>query len=115
MFLSSYYGLTMRFLAIFCIILATMVSFTIAGKGKCGPIARTNSPCTCKPKTAGLLKFADGKLVVCDGSEWKTLQMETAVGSRENPGYSCKDILDNDDKAADGVYWITLTGKFGDR
>ena len=63
----------MRFLTVLCITLATAVSFTIAADNKrCKrPIARAES-CDCEPKSAGLLKMSGGKLVVCDGSEWKT-------------------------------------------
>ena len=104
----------MRFLAVLSIILATAVSFTIAaGNKRCErPIARAGS-CECEPKSTGLLQMSGGKLIVCDGSEWKTLQFEIPLGSSsDNPGYSCKHILDKDKRAADGVYWITLTCKF---
>ena len=114
MFLGSYWILSMRFLAVLCITLATAVSFTIAADNKrCKrPLARAES-CECEPTSAGLLKMSGGKLVVCDGSEWKTLQFEIPLGSSsDNPGYSCKHILDNGKQAADGVYWITLTCKF---
>lgn len=113
MFLGSYW-VVMRYLAILCIILTTAVSFTIANKKRrCErPLARAKS-CECKPKSAGLLKMSGGKLVVCDGSGWKTLQFATPLGSSsDNPGHSCKHILGNDKQAADGVYWITLTCKF---
>lgn len=102
----------MRYLAILCIILTTVMSVTVTANGKCErPLARTES-CECKPKSAGLLNLADGKLRVCDGTEWKIVQFTTSLGSSsDNPGDSCKHILDNDKQAADGVYWITLTYK----
>ena len=104
----------MRYRTILCIILTTALSFTIAAKKKCErPLAKAESSCECKPKTAGLLNMADGKLRVCDGTEWKMVQLAKPLGSSsDNPGYSCKHILDNDKQAADGVYWITLTCKF---
>ena len=112
MFLGSYW-IVMRYLAILCIILTTVMSVTVTANGKCErPLARTES-CECKPKSAGLLNLADGKLRVCDGTEWKIVQFTTSLGSSsDNPGDSCKHILDNDKQAADGVYWITLTCKF---
>ena len=112
MFLGSY-CIVMRYLTILSIILATALSFTIAANRKCDrPLARAES-CECKPKTAGLLNLANGKLRVCDGTEWKMVQLAKPLGSSsDNPGDSCKHILDNDKQAADGVYWITLTCKF---
>lgn len=103
----------MRYLAILCIILTTVMSFTVAANRKCDrPLASAGS-CECKPKSAGLLNLADGKLRVCDGTEWKIVQFTIPLGSSsDNPGDSCKHILDNDKQAADGVYWITLTCKF---
>ena len=103
----------MRYLTILCIILTTALSFAIAAKRKCESLLAKAESCECKPKTAGLLNLADGKLRVCDGTEWKIVQLAEPLGSSsDNPGHSCKHILDNDKQAADGVYWITLTCKF---
>ena len=67
---------------------------------------------SCQLKKAGQLKFAGGKLFVCTGKEWKALQYEVPYGSKSNPGYSCKDIMDKDPPTnSTGVYWITLRGK----
>ena len=102
----------MRYLAILCIILTSTVCFTVAGKRKkCGPKVREHN-CDCTPKNAGVLKLADGKLLLCDGNEYKTLQFEEPRGSEGNPGFSCKDILDNGGQTTDGVNYITLTGNF---
>ena len=69
--------------------------------------------CSCQPKRAGQLKFADGKLFVCTGTEWKAVQYEQSVsyGSESNPGSSCKDIKSKTPTLSDGIYWITLNGK----
>ena len=69
--------------------------------------------CSCEPKRAGQLKFADGKLFVCTGTEWKAVQFEQSVsyGSESNPGSSCKDIKSKNPTLSDGIYWITLSGK----
>ncbi|XP_078352110.1 uncharacterized protein LOC144636783 [Oculina patagonica] len=102
----------MRYLAILCIILTSTVCFTIAGKrNKCGTKLRASN-CDCTSKTAGVLKYGGGKLLLCDGNDWKALQFEgKAPGSdKSNPGYSCKDLLDNG-QTADGVYWITLSDR----
>lgn len=64
---------------------------------------------SCQLKKAGQLKFAGSKLFVCTGKEWKALQYEVPYGSKSNPGYSCKDIMDKDPPTnSTGVYWITL-------
>ena len=87
------------------------VCFTIAGeRNQCAPKVREHK-CDCTSKNAGVLKQADGKLLMCDGQEYKTLQFEVPLGSKSNPGFSCKDILDNGGQTADGVYYITLTGE----
>ncbi|XP_078352105.1 uncharacterized protein LOC144636779 isoform X2 [Oculina patagonica] len=101
----------MRYLAILWIILTSTMCFTIAGKRpKCGTKVRASN-CDCTSKTAGELKQGGGKLFFCDGNDWKALQFETPLGSRNNPGYSCKDLLDIGGQTADGVYWITLTDR----
>ena len=42
------------------------------------------------------------------------LECDDDYGMEDNPGYSCKDILDNSaDQLNDGVYWIRLQGKWG--
>jgi len=75
------------------------------------------SNCSCQPKRAGQLKFAGGKLFVCTGTEWKALQFEVSggsgtYGSKLHPGSSCEDIMKKNSKpSANGVYWITLSGK----
>ena len=103
--------LAMGYLAILCIILTSTVCFTAGKRNKCGPIVREHN-CDCKAKTAGMLKRDGEKLLMCDGNEWKGIQQEVALGSsKKNPGYSCKDILDAG-QTDDGVYWITLTGRF---
>lgn len=75
-----------------------------------------NHSCGCQPITAGLVKFAGGKVLVCTGSEWKALQYER-LGSQSNPGSSCKEIEKAEvhayGKTPDGVYYITLGGRLG--
>ena len=101
----------MRYLAILCIILTSAVCFIVAGEGKkCGPKVREHN-CECKAKTAGLLKREGGKLLMCDGNEYKALQFEYPLGSESNPGHSCEDIM-NGGQSANGIYYITLTGRF---
>lgn len=106
MFLSRYW-IVVRYLAVFCIILTTVLSFTITENGKRkGPlIERAESECN--PKTVDLLNAR-----VCYVREWNTVQVALPLGLRDSPGYSCKDIMENGNQATDGVYCITLTGKF---
>ena len=75
-----------------------------------------DASCPCnKTDHAGAIKYANGKVHVCLGTEWKTLPFESnsPYGTRNNPAYSCKDILDNAEPGqqhTDGVYWIRLRG-----
>ena len=75
-----------------------------------------DASCPCnKTDHAGAIKYANGKVHVCLGTEWKTVQFESSppYGTRNNPAYSCKDILDNAElgqQHTDGVYWIRLRG-----
>ena len=76
-----------------------------------------DAACPCnKANHAGAIKYMNGKLHVCLGTEWKTVQFEgsSPYGTRNNPAYSCKDILDNagpGQQHTDGVYWIRLRGR----
>ena len=74
-----------------------------------------NASCPCdRAEHTGELKYENGKVSVCLGSEWKTFPFEEsyAYGTENNPGYSCKDILENaGQQPSDGVYWIRLRGK----
>nr|XP_058959602.1 uncharacterized protein LOC131786567 [Pocillopora verrucosa] len=100
----------MRYLVVLGLILISTVLFTSAGKKyKCGPIVKKHN-CECKAKSAGQLKLEDGKLLMCDGSEYKPLQFEmpTPKNSRANPAYSCKEIMEEDAAADDGIYWLTF-------
>ena len=101
-YLPCRYWLNMRYLAILCIILSSTLFFTNAAK--CGIQVKKHN-CDCKDKNAGLLNLDDdGKLLVCDGAGWKALKYEIPLGSQTNPGFSCKNIKDNRDDTADGVY-----------
>ena len=103
----------MRYLVVLGLILISTVLFTSAGKKyKCGPIVKKHN-CECKAKSAGQLKLEDGKLLMCDGSEYKPLQFEmpTPKSSRANPAYSCKEIMEEDAAADDGIYWLTFKSK----
>ena len=73
-----------------------------------------DASCACnRAEHAGALKYDNGKVSVCLGSEWKTVQFEEnhAYGTENNPGYSCKDILDKaGQQLSNGVFWIRLRG-----
>ncbi|KAL9952130.1 hypothetical protein ACROYT_G039340 [Oculina patagonica] len=104
------YWLTMRYLAILCIILTSTVCFTtIAGQSnECGTEV-PSSNCDCTSNTAGVFKYHDGKGLLCNGYFWNPLRL-TKLGSEMYPGYSCKDLLDNG-QTVDGIYWITLSDR----
>lgn len=99
----------MRLLLVLAIVLINTVLFTSAGKkNKCGPMVKEHK-CECKAKSEGQLKLEGGKLLMCDGSEYKALQFEMpSKNSRANPAYSCKEIKDEDTAAEDGIYWLTF-------
>ena len=72
--------------------------------------------CACNsPAQAGAFKYLGGKVQVCLGSEWKTIEFEEAdYGTEKNPGLSCKDIKDKASgrQLNNGVFWIRLQGKY---
>ena len=78
--------------------------------------------CPCNDAAhAGALKYANGKVYLCDGTEWKTFQFESYGMASEddygttsaNPGTSCKDILNRAVKQlSNGVFWIRLQGEW---
>jgi len=73
--------------------------------------------CACDdPGHTGTLKYFSDKVHVCSGNGWKVMQFEEtqtyAYGTENNPGYSCKDILDKSGQQLnDGVFWIRLRGR----
>ena len=73
--------------------------------------------CSCiSPAHAGAFKYVNGKVQVCLGSEWKTIQFQEngEYGTEKNPGLSCKDIKDkaSGKQLNNGVFWIRLQGKY---
>lgn len=71
--------------------------------------------CQCNDAAhAGALKYANGKVYLCVGTEWKTFQLLGEYGTDSaNPGISCKDILNKAGKQlSNGVFWIRLQGKW---
>ena len=107
-------------LKVFCAILISAFFIASALKLKCDgpkkpprfPLKAQQHECSCLPKRAGQLKYENGELLVCTGSEWEALQYKLPEGSISNPGYSCKDIKDNNpSQTQNGVYWIALEGK----
>ena len=74
-----------------------------------------DASCPCNSAAhAGALKFSNDKIYVCLGNEWKTVQFKENYGTENNPGSSCKDILDKaGQQLNDGVFWIRLPGQQG--
>ena len=71
--------------------------------------------CACSDAAhAGALKYSNGKVYLCVGTEWKTFQLQGEYGTEStNPGVSCKDILNKAGKQlSNGVFWIRLEGKW---
>ena len=109
----------MAYLAVFSIVLTSTLCYTTAyhpsecdyGETYYNVFKIGQHDCGCETKSAGQLKFDKGKVLVCDGNKWNALQYE--YGSKNNPGFSCEDIRSSSAKqAANGLYWITLGGRF---
>ena len=120
LFLGRFRRLNMGYLAVFSFVMTSILCYTNA----CHPdqcdcsdtyynvfkIGQHN--CDCQANHEGQLKFDEGKVLVCDGKKWHVLQY-AEYGTKTNPGVSCEDIRSSSAKqAADGVYWITLGGRF---
>lgn len=74
-----------------------------------------DAACPCNNAAhAGALKYVNGKVYLCVGTEWKTFLLENDYGMKStNPGTSCKDILNRaGNQLKNGVYWIRLGGKW---
>ena len=69
--------------------------------------------CACNNAAhAGALKYSNGNVYICLGSKWKAVQLIDTYGLQDDPGYSCKDVLDKSgQQLSNGVYWIRLQGK----
>ena len=71
--------------------------------------------CQCNDAAhAGALKYANGKVYLCVGTEWKTFRLEGEFGTEStNPGISCEQILNRAGKQlSNGVFWIRIEGKW---
>ncbi|XP_022777592.1 uncharacterized protein LOC111319023 [Stylophora pistillata] len=107
----------MKYLTSLSVALATMTCFAIGcPQSSCGTFETHQYvfkigqyDCECEPLRAGQMTFEEGIVYVCDGSEWRALQYEAPLGSRSDPGFSCKDIKAHLKGATNGIYWITLT------
>jgi len=109
----------MGYPSVFSIVLTSILCYTTAYDPSQCDYAETyynvfkigQHNCDCQAKSTGQLKFDKGKVLVCDGNRWNALQYE--YGSKNNPGFSCEDIRSRSAKqAANGLYWITLGGRF---
>ncbi len=52
----------------------------------------------------------DKALYICNGKGWFALAIQ-GVGTADNPGLSCKDVLEKVPGSKDGVYWIAPPGQ----
>jgi subtilisin-like proprotein convertase family protein len=71
----------------------------------------TKDPVICAPNQFGFtyVNSADKTLRVCNGKDFFPLYLGV-VGSQDNPGASCKDILTKMPASKDGAYWINPLG-----
>ena len=74
-----------------------------------------DASCSCDDAAhAGVLKYENGEVYLCVGTEWKSVRLDDTYGMiSSNPGTSCKDILNRAGKSlSSGVFWIRLEGKW---
>jgi len=66
------------------------------------------APATCDGTTLGLVYYntAMQQLLLCDGKNFKLVAFVGEVGTQQNPGITCKDILAKNPGAKDGLYYI---------
>ena len=77
-----------------------------------------NDSCACdREEHAGAFKYANNTLHVCLGNRWSAIRSKRlySYGTKNNPGFSCKDIRDKsaEKQLSDGVYWLHNEGKIG--
>ncbi len=82
----------------------------IAGGGLKFQVA-TAHPVTCSAEQLGYayVNSKDKALYVCNGKDFYPLVL-VAIGTAENPGASCKDILTKAPISKDGTYWLDPDG-----
>jgi subtilisin-like proprotein convertase family protein len=70
-----------------------------------------SAPVACSDATVGYSYLAkkDLAIYICNGKDWFPLAIKP-VGTQENPGASCKDILTKQPASKDGIYWIAPPG-----
>ncbi len=76
----------------------------------------TKAPLTCTPDLVGYLYYntKERTLRVCNGKEFDLVEtLPGGLGSKGEPGLSCKDILKIDKGAKDGLYWLDPDGPGG--
>lgn len=75
------------------------------------PVAATH-PFKCDSAAFGYT-YANSKdkaLYICNGKGWYALAIQ-GVGTADNPGLSCKDILEKVPSSKDAVYWVMPPGQ----
>ncbi len=78
-----------------------------------GGIQFQDDTAECTAAKAGTIRWHEGYVEVCDGSEWKPIYSPPALGSQDNPAVSCLEILDAGESTGDGVYWLDPDGTGG--
>jgi len=71
-------------------------------------VAAAADPIVCDKNGIGSLYYntVTKTLLLCDGTTYKTLAVVSDLGSQNNAGLSCKDILAKNAAAKDGLYYI---------
>ena len=66
-------------------------------------------PCTAATLGYSYVGTKDFTLNICNGKEYFALSIKP-IGTSDNPGWSCKDILTKQPASKDGVYWLQAGG-----
>lgn len=72
------------------------------------------APVACQSSTFGMMyaSATDKAVYVCNGISWYPISI-TAIGTKESPAASCKDLLTKAPLSKSGVYWIDPDGLGG--
>lgn len=94
------------------IAIKTLSGKKVAATGAFQFYAGTTPPVPCNAANFGAayINATTKALNICDGKDWAAVYQLGAIGTKDNPGASCKDILTKAPASKDGAYWINPDG-----
>ena len=92
----------------------TLSNKKVAVAGGLQLFSATAPPVVCSATTFGTLYAnpQDKAIYACNGTEWAPIYL-AIMGTKENPGVSCKDILTKSPSAKSGIFWVDTDGAGG--